>query len=85
MARQAIGSEPGHRARLLSNNNYDLAAELTEILTGLWRIDQYIRDAADGNCQECGILWQDIRKQKEILAEKLREEIARHVKSGVFV
>ena len=33
-------SEPGHRARLLSNNSYNLVQELGEVLQGAWRIDQ---------------------------------------------
>jgi len=55
---------------MVRNYNYDLVTELSEMLTGLWRIDQYMKDAGEGGCQECGMLWQDIRKNKEILAEK---------------
>ncbi len=77
-------TEPGHRARLLSNSNYDLITELSELLTGVWRLDEYLKDAGDDGCDACGKLWQDIRKQKEILVEKLRQEIVNHAKSGTF-
>jgi hypothetical protein len=77
-------SEPGHRARILSNYNYDLVQELSELLTGVWRIDQYLKDSG-GHCDECGRIWQDVRKQKEFLIEKIRQEITNHVKEGRFV
>jgi hypothetical protein len=77
-------TEPGHRARLLSNLNYDLITELSELLTGVWRIDQYLKDSGQDNCQSCGTMWQDLRKQKEILVEKLRQEIVLHAKDGRF-
>lgn len=76
--------EPGHRGRMLSNNSYNLITELSELLTGLWRIDQYMKDASEPGCQDCGELWQDIRKQKEILIEKLRQEVVEHAKAGTF-
>jgi hypothetical protein len=78
-------TEPGHRGRMLSNNSYNLALELTELLKGLWRVDQYMKDAGEAGCQNCGILWQDIRKQNEILIEKLRQEVVDHAKSGNFI
>jgi hypothetical protein len=77
-------SEPGHRARLLSNYNYDLVQELGELLTGVWRIDEYLKDAG-GQCDTCGKIWQDVRKQKEFLVEKIRQEITNHAKDGRFI
>lgn len=77
-------SEPGHRARLVENYNYDLMQELTELLQGVWRIDTYLKDAG-GKCDDCGKIWQDVRKQKEYLIEKLRQEIVNHAKNGQFV
>jgi hypothetical protein len=77
-------SEEGHRGRMLSNHNYDLIQELGELLTGLWRTDDYLRDAG-GQCDDCGKIWQDVRKQKELLIEKLRQEITNHAKDGRFI
>jgi hypothetical protein len=77
-------SEPGHQARLLSNYNYNLMEELSELLQGAWRIDRYLKDAG-GHCDECGKIWQDVQKQKELLIEKIRQEIVRHAKDGRFV
>lgn len=80
---QAV-SEPGHRARLLENHNYDLAEELAQLLKGVWRMDQYSKDAS-GKCDDCGKIWQDVRKQNELLIEKIRQEIVNHAKGGRFV
>ena len=80
----APSSEPGHRPRLPSNNSYNLIRELSELLAGTWRIDGYLRDAGADDCQDCGKLWQDVRKQNEILIEKLRQEIVAHAKNGTF-
>jgi hypothetical protein len=77
-------SEPGHRARLLENYNYDLVQELGELLQGVWRIDEYLKDAG-GKCDDCGKIWQDVRKQKEYLIEKVRQELVNHAKGGTFV
>ena len=77
-------SEPGHRARLLENYNYDLVQELGELLQGVWRIDEYLKDAG-GKCDDCGKIWQDVRKQKEYLIEKVRQELVNHAKNGRFI
>jgi hypothetical protein len=76
--------EAGHRGRMLSNNSYNLVTELSELLTGLWRVDEYLKDAGHAGCQDCGQLWQDVRKQKEILIEKIRQEVVEHAKAGTF-
>lgn len=76
--------EDSHSARLLENYNYDLVAELGQLLKGVWRTDEYLKDAG-GKCDRCGAIWQDVRKQKELLIEKIRQEIANHVKSGQFI
>jgi hypothetical protein len=83
-ATEGAFSEEGHRARLLQNYNYDLVQELGELLTGVWRIDEYLKDAG-GKCDNCGRIWQDVRKQKEVLVEKIRQEIVNHAKGGQFV
>ena len=33
----------------------------------------------------CGKIWQDVRKHKELLIEKIRHEITNHVKGGLSV
>jgi hypothetical protein len=77
-------TEPGHRGRTLSNHNYDLVQELSELLTGLWRVDRYLQDVGD-QCNDCGKMWQDVRKQKELLIEKIRQEVVNHAKQGRFI
>jgi hypothetical protein len=81
---QTAFSEPGHRARLLENYNYDLVQELGELLQGVWRVDEYLKDSG-GKCDDCGKIWQDVRKQKEYLIEKIRQELVNHAKDGRFV
>jgi hypothetical protein len=80
----AAFSEEGHRARLIENFNYDLIEELSELLQSVWRVDAYLKDAG-GKCDDCGRIWQDVRKQKELLIEKIRQEIVHHAKDGRFV
>jgi len=75
--------EPGHRARMLENYNYNLMEELTNLLQSSWRMDTYLKDAG-GKCDGCGKLWQDVRKQQELLIEKVRQELVDHAKSGIF-
>jgi hypothetical protein len=77
-------AEPGHRARLIENHNYDLVEELGQLLKGVWRMDEYLKDAG-GKCDACGKIWQDVRKQNEFLVEKIRQEIVNHAKAGTFV
>ena len=50
----------------------------------MWRVDSYLKDAG-GQCDNCGRIWQDVRKQKELLIEKIRQEITNHAKDGRFV
>ena len=38
----------------------------------MWRVDSYLKDAG-GQCDNCGRIWQDVRKQKELLIEKNRQ------------
>jgi hypothetical protein len=75
---------PGARARAMENYNYNLIEELTQLLKGVWRTDEYLKDSG-GRCDECGKIWTDLRKQNELLIEKLRQEIVRHAKDGRFV
>ena len=84
VAGQGAHGEAGHQGRLLDNYNYDLMQELTQLLKGVWRIDQYLKDAG-GKCDSCGVIWQDLRKQQELIIEKLRQEIVNHAKSGQFI
>lgn len=58
--------------------------ELTQLLKGVWRMEQYLKDSG-GKCDDCGKIWQDVRKQNELLIEKIRQEIVNHAKNGTFV
>lgn len=80
----AAGAYGDKRARLIEDYNYDLVQELTQLLKGVWRIDEYLKDSG-GRCDDCGKIWNDVRKQNELLIEKLRQEIVNHAKNGTFV
>lgn len=83
-AHEPNGAYGDKRARLIENYNYDLVQELAQLLKGVWRIDEYLKDAG-GRCDNCGSIWNDVRKQNELLIEKIRQEIVNHAKDGRFV
>lgn len=84
VAEESAGAYEEKRARLIENYNYDLVQELAQLLKGVWRIDEYLKDAG-GRCDSCGNIWIDVRKQNELLIEKVRQEIVNHAKDGRFV
>jgi hypothetical protein len=84
IAEESAGAYGDKRARLIENYNYDLVQELAQLLKGVWRIDEYLKDAG-GRCDACGSIWNDVRKQNELLIEKIRQEIVNHAKDGRFV
>lgn len=68
----------------MKNHNYNLVTELSEQLRGLWRFEQYIKDAQDSGCQECARIWQELKDDKTNLVERLRKEVENHVRAGSF-
>jgi hypothetical protein len=68
----------------MKNHNYNLITELSEQLRGLWRFEQYIKDAQESGCQECARIWQELRDGKMNLVERLRKEVENHVRAGGF-
>lgn len=68
----------------MKNHNYNLITELSEQLRGLWRFEQYVKDARDCGCSGCAGIWQELKNQKIDLIERLRKEVENHVRSGVF-
>jgi len=68
----------------MKNHNYNLITELSEQLRGLWRFEQYTKDAQEQGCQECGKIWQELKNEKRRLIDRLRQEIENHVRAGRF-
>ena len=68
----------------MKNHNYNLVTELSEQLRGLWRFEQYVKDAQDSGCQECARIWQELKSEKQSLVERLRKEVENHVRAGSF-
>lgn len=66
----------------MTNNDHDLIHQLSEKLDSLWRYDEYIKNAKD--CKECKKLWEECRKKDMELIEAIKEEVKRHIKSGMF-
>lgn len=60
-----------------SNIDYDLVAEMHELLEGGEALDQYVRDAQSEGDQEIAQVFESIRDQNRENAEKLRGFIGR--------
>jgi hypothetical protein len=70
---------------MLKNPNYDLVEELQEKSKGVWRYDQYLKDAGmDPNCQHCRDLWQKLKEEDERHIQMLKDEIKMHVQNNIF-
>jgi hypothetical protein len=56
--------------------------DLGKRLDALWRYDQYIANAKDGN--ELSSFWQSVKRQDEENIRKLKELIRKHVRADCF-
>lgn len=69
----------------MNNCNHNLIHELSVKLDGVWRYDQYIKDADQNGCADrCCHLFREIKKEDEKHIAMLREEIFNHVKEDKF-
>lgn len=65
---------------MLSNNTYDLMAQLTEENQSLWRIkNNYKKDATDD--KEAMDFWNDLEKDKQTQIRKLTELLEKRIKT----
>jgi hypothetical protein len=62
---------------MLKNIHYDLFETITIISQGLYRYNNYIKDAAE--CQACKDLWSKFREQREKELLMLLKELKSHI------
>lgn len=67
----------------MRNHNHDLIQVLSEKLDGVVRYQIY-REDAEGECEVCQRIWDDIKQDDMRHVEMLRDEIIRHAKEGTF-
>lgn len=67
---------------MLKNHNHDLVQELSEVSDGLWRMDEYKKNAE--GCSHCENLWADTKKKLDEVSNMLVKEINRHVQENRF-
>jgi hypothetical protein len=70
---------------LLSNNRHNLARELSELVAGVWDLTSTWRIPGTALARSAAASGRNVRKQQEILIEKVREEIVTHAKEGTFI
>ncbi|NLC59244.1 MAG: hypothetical protein GX774_20595 [Armatimonadetes bacterium] len=67
----------------MRNHNHDLIQVLSEKLDGAVRYEVYHEDA-EGACEECQKIWEEIKQDDLRHIEMLRNEIIRHVHNNTF-
>jgi len=67
----------------MRNFNHDLVQVLSEKLDGAVRYQIYHEDA-EGECESCTHLWEQIKQDDMRHVEMLRSEIVKHCKDGTF-
>ena len=65
---------------MMENCKHNLIHQLSETLDSLWRMDQYIKDAQERNCEEGMNFWQEYRKTLEAQVEMLKKQLEKVVK-----
>ncbi len=63
----------------MKNCLHNLIHQLSETLDSLWRMDIYIKDAQEINCQEGVEFWQNYKKTLEQQVEVLKGQLAKAV------
>ena len=67
----------------MRNHNHDLIQVLSEKLDGVVRYQIY-HDDAEGECDHCPQIWDQIKQDDMRHVEMLRNEIIKHCKEGHF-
>lgn len=67
----------------MRNMNHDLVQVLSEKLDGAVRYQIY-HDDAEGECESCMHIWEEIKQDDMRHIEMLRNEIIKHCKDGAF-
>ena len=61
----------------MSNCDYNCVKQLSEKLTFLWRIDQYIKDAKKQKHKACQKMWESIKKDEEKHVKMLKSHLVK--------
>lgn len=71
---------------MLTNNDYNLMEEITQLSKGLYRYDTYIKDATveTGGCSECGETWRILRTRHEEDLNLLLRQLKHHTDRGML-
>ena len=69
---------------MLKDIDYDLMETITIISKSLYRYDAYMLDADKCKCQNCAILWQKFRENREKELAALLEELKNHIDMGAL-
>lgn len=66
----------------MKNYNHDLIHQLSEVLDSIWRMEEYIQNAKD--CPECQKLWLEVKSSFEEIAQKIQQQLIKHIQTGNF-
>ena len=69
---------------MIKNCHHNLIHQLSETMDSLWRMDTYIKDAQEENCQEGVEFWQEFKKTLENQLEMLKKQLEKIVKEEGF-
>ena len=67
---------------MLKNHNHDLVKQLSEVSSGLWRMEDYQKNAQ--GCNTCEKMWSDMKEGLNKMSDELTAEINRHSKEDRF-
>ena len=64
----------------MDNHLYNLVKGIAKRAQGIWRFDQYAKDA--DTCPECKALWEELKKKDEESLAKMKDLLAKHMKES---
>ena len=64
----------------MDNCKHNLVHQLSETLDSLWRMDQYIKDAQEVDCEEGANFWREYKKTLEGQVEVLKTQLEKVVR-----
>ena len=69
---------------MVKNCHHNVIHQLSETLDSLWRMEMYIKDAQNENCQDGVIFWQNYKKTLENQVEMLKKQLIKIIKEEDF-
>lgn len=68
----------------LTNCNHNLLHFFAVRVDGLWKIDQYLKDAKKEKHKDCLKFWQKVAETDKRLVEELKKMLVTKCKKGTF-